>query len=77
MKGGERRGRGPSGSAPRSEVKGVERKGGAEEENGGRELRWEESGDELGPLELGKVPWSKEALGSAGVALVGLRTREE
>lgn len=45
--------------APGSEVLGVGRKGGEEEENGGRELRWEESGGELvrgsgareGPLE--------------------------
>jgi hypothetical protein len=32
---------------PGSEVLGVGRKGGEEEENGGRELSWEESGGEL------------------------------
>lgn len=41
------RGRGPRGLAPGSEVLGVGRKGREEEENGGRELRWEESGGEL------------------------------
>lgn len=55
--------------APGSEVLGVGRKGGEEEENGGRELRWEESGGELGSLELGKVLWSRGSLGKYGSGL--------
>lgn len=71
-RGGERRGRGPGGLAPGSEVLGIERKGGGEEENGGRELCWEESGGELGALELGKPrevrewPWAGPTGGADG-----------
>lgn len=77
-RGGERRGRGPSGLAPGSEVPGVERKGGEEAENGGRELaRLGGVGGELGALELGKVLWSKKALEVREWPCAGLRTGEE
>lgn len=69
-RGAGERGRGPRRLAPGSEVLGVGRKGGEEEEeNGGREVCWEESRGELGALELGKVLWSRGSLGKCGSGL--------